>query len=72
SANLDWLDGIYGALRPFGTAEAYQNFIDPALADWQHAYYGANLPRLKQLKRDWDPDRVFQFPQAIPDATGPS
>ena len=68
SANLDWLDGIYGALRPFGTAEAYQNFIDPALADWAHAYYGANLPRLKQLKRDWDPDRVFRFPQAIPDA----
>jgi hypothetical protein len=71
SANLDWLDGIYGALRPFATPEAYQNFIDPALADWQHAYYGANLPRLKQVKRDWDPDRVFRFPQAIPDATGP-
>jgi len=68
SAGLDWLDGIYRALAPFGSQQAYQNFIDPALADWQHAYYGANLPRLKQVKRDWDPDRVFKFPQAIPDA----
>jgi FAD binding domain/Berberine and berberine like len=72
SAGLDWLDGIYGALRPFGTPQAYQNFIDPALADWQSAYYGANLPRLKQVKRDWDPDRVFKFPQAIPDAATPA
>jgi FAD/FMN-containing dehydrogenase len=68
SANLDWLDGIYHALRPFSTQQAYQNFIDPALADWQAAYYGANLARLKQVKRDWDPDRAFKFPQAIPDA----
>jgi FAD/FMN-containing dehydrogenase len=68
SAGLDWLDGIYQALRPFGTAQAYQNFIDPALAGWPGAYYGANLPRLEQVKRDWDPDRAFRFPQAIPDA----
>jgi FAD/FMN-containing dehydrogenase len=68
SAGLEWLDGIYRALAPFGTRQAYQNFIDPALADWKAAYYGANLPRLEQVKRDWDPDRAFVFPQAIPDA----
>ena len=68
SAGLDWLDGIYAALRPFGTAQAYQNFIDPALADWKAAYYGSNLRRLEQVKRNWDPDRAFRFPQAIPDA----
>ena len=68
SAGLDWLDGIYRALGAFGTTQAYQNFIDPALRDWQAAYYGANLPRLKQVKLDWDPDRAFRFPQAIPDA----
>jgi hypothetical protein len=68
SAGLDWLDGLYQAMRPFSTAQAYQNFIDPALADWQAAYYGTNLHRLKQVKRNWDPDRAFRFPQAIPDA----
>jgi FAD binding domain/Berberine and berberine like len=65
-ANLDWVTGIYHSLAPFGTGQAYQNFIDPALQDWQTAYYGANLHRLMQVKRRYDPDDVFRFAQAIP------
>jgi FAD/FMN-containing dehydrogenase len=64
TAGLDWLNGMYQALAPRGPA--YQNFIDPALAHWPLAYYGQNLPRLIAVKRRYDPDRVFRFPQAIP------
>ena len=67
SAGLDWVAGIYDALAPYGTDQAYQNFMDPALKDWETAYYGANLDRLIRVKRAYDPDRVFRFPQAIPD-----
>jgi FAD/FMN-containing dehydrogenase len=69
AAGLDWLGGVYHALAPFGTGEAYQNFIDPALADWKAAYYGANLRRLTQVKSRYDPGRVFRFPQAVPETT---
>jgi FAD/FMN-containing dehydrogenase len=70
SANLDWVAGIYDALAPFGTGQAYQNFIDPALKDWAAAYYGQNLDRLTGVKHRYDPDGVFRFAQAIPGAPG--
>jgi hypothetical protein len=65
-AGLDWLAGLYHALAPFGTRQAYQNFIDPSLRDWRLAYYGTNLPRLVRVKHRYDPDNVFRFPQSIP------
>jgi hypothetical protein len=66
SANLVWLQGLYDAVRPSLGPEAYQNFIDPTLGDWPEAYYAENLPRLVEIKSKYDPDRFFQFPQAIP------
>ena len=61
-----WLDGWYQALRPYASGEAYQNYIDPTLPNWAHAYYGENLPRLQEVKAKWDPDDVWHFAQSIP------
>jgi len=61
-----WLAETAAAVAPFTNGEAYQNYIDPTLADWQQAYYGANLPRLQQVKLAYDPDDVFSFEQSIP------
>ncbi|MFI7359959.1 FAD-binding oxidoreductase [Streptomyces avidinii] len=61
----DWLDRLWQALRPWASGRAYQNYIDPKLTDWREAYYGANLARLQEVRRAYDPDRLFRFPQAV-------
>ena len=63
-----WINGVWRALRPFASGQAYQNYIDPQLAGWQRAYYAGNLPRLRQIKKQVDPDFRFRFKQAIPPA----
>ena len=67
--NLAWVGQFFDALDPFVTDQSYQNFADPALADWQTAYYGTNLPRLVDVKQAYDPENVFAFPQGIPTGT---
>jgi hypothetical protein len=37
-------------MRPFLSGYAYQNYIDPELANWRHAYYGANYRRPSEIK----------------------
>jgi FAD/FMN-containing dehydrogenase len=63
---IGWVNNIWEATGAYATASAYQNFTDPALQDWQRAYYGTNLPRLTRVKRAYDPDNVFHFAQSIP------
>ena len=67
-ASRRWINGAWRALRPHASGEAYQNYIDPDLDGWQRAYYGSNLERLREIKKQLDPDFRFRFPQAIPPA----
>ncbi|WP_330334012.1 FAD-binding oxidoreductase [Streptomyces sp. NBC_00536] len=60
-----WLDGLWQRLRPWASGRAYQNYTDPKLGNWREAYYGGNLARLTEVKRAYDPGRLFDFPQAV-------
>lgn len=47
---------------------AYVNYVDARQENWAKAYYGEGVERLKELKKKWDPENVFWFPQSIVNA----
>lgn len=59
------LDLLHAAARPYATGAAYQNYADPTLSNPLRAYYGANLPRLQAIKRNYDPTGLLTPPQGV-------
>jgi len=62
---MAWVEQMRTAMQPY-TQGAYVNYVDSQIPDALRAYYGANLERLVEVKRRYDPDDVFHFPQSIP------
>ncbi|MQY14692.1 putative FAD-linked oxidoreductase YvdP [Streptomyces sp. RB5] len=61
-----WLAGVHGAMRGAASGAAYQNYTDADLgAGWREAYFGVAAGRLGEVKRKYDPQRLFDYPQAV-------
>jgi FAD/FMN-containing dehydrogenase len=61
-----WASRSWQTVRGWGTGHVFPNFPDPTLADWGHAYYGANYERLLEVKSRYDCHNVFHFQQSLP------
>jgi hypothetical protein len=60
-----WLDRTWEAAYAESSRRVYPNFPDPQLREWESAYHGPNLARLREIKRAYDPERCFDFPQSV-------
>jgi len=58
-----YVSSFRSAMTPTWGEHAYVNYADASLADPGTAYFGANWPRLQQVRRTYDPDRLFTQPQ---------
>ncbi|MFB7500727.1 FAD-dependent oxidoreductase [Streptomyces sp. NPDC056161] len=65
AAAAAWTERVFAAIDPASNGESYQNMPDPALADWQAAYYAENYGRLTEVKQAYDPYGFFSFAQAV-------
>ncbi|SEP09630.1 FAD/FMN-containing dehydrogenase [Methylobacterium sp. ap11] len=61
-----WLTEYFAAMQRFVKPQSYVNFPSRDLPNWLNAYYGENVGKLCEVKRRYDPDNVFRFPQSIP------
>jgi FAD/FMN-containing dehydrogenase len=60
-----WIAEFGEALGPYVNG-AYVNVPNAGMADWEAAYWGANVDRLRRVKAKYDPENVFCFEQSVP------
>lgn len=60
-----WAAEFNQALGPYVNG-AYVNVPNAGMADWERAYWGPNVDRLRTIKAKYDPTNVFSFEQSIP------
>lgn len=59
------INNVISASQPGVTHGAYPGYVDPLLENAQEAYWGSNLPRLRNIKAQIDPKDVFHNPQSV-------
>lgn len=60
-----YVRGQRSGLLPWTGPGAYVNYADPSIRDYGAAYWAANYPRLREVKKRYDPGALFTFAQAV-------
>lgn len=67
-AVMSWARSLHEAVAPYANGGVYVNLLAEDEAERVRGAYGANYPRLVELKKAWDPDNLFRGNQNIPPA----
>ena len=59
-----WIADFAEALRPYVNG-AYVNVPNAGMPEWETAYWGSNVDRLRTVKAKYDPDNVFSYEQSL-------
>src|SRR5262245_2086229 len=63
---IAWARETYAAMKPFMATRRYVNYMDNDEGkDEVATAYGANLPKLRSIKRKYDPENLFHLNQNI-------
>ncbi|HEX5069760.1 MAG TPA: FAD-binding oxidoreductase [Vicinamibacterales bacterium] len=68
---IDWCKAVYDSLTPFMSTRRYVNYLnEDELRDAGNlaTVYGPNVARLRQIKKQYDPENVFHLNLNIPPA----
>lgn len=68
-AQNEEVDALREKLLPY-TQGDYVGNPDRKLKDYLSSYWGGNVQRLREVKKKYDPNNVFNFPQSIPPFEG--
>jgi len=60
-----WLDGYMKIIEPYSNGQQYQNYPRRNTPNYPQAFWGDAYPGLQQVKAQYDPLNVFQFPMGI-------
>lgn len=63
----DWLDDYFESdkMKDIWSEYYYQNYPYQDYKNWEKGYFGTNYPKLRKVKKCYDPQNFFNFPQSI-------
>ena len=67
AASTGWLNELGAIAKPMSNGRRYQNYPRRGTDGFLEAYFGENLPKLKEIKQKYDPHNMFWFEQSIGD-----